>query len=184
MKFWMVALMGTGLIAAQNPSSASSYLGKTWVGLLVSGTCAPGKNAAAAEEADRTVGARVTTPAVDTAGTRGSSEAGDTPVSTKGDVPQTGDISLRDNGKIKDPGWRQARRQASGLGAGCRVSVETRQFGLLMPDGSLLRFDDLANSKIADQLRSRGTSGRPEILRVQVVGKVENGMLALDELRM
>lgn len=185
MKTWILALAGTGLMAAQNPNSASSYLGQTWVGLLVSSSCqGSARYTSASEEANRTVSDRVTTPAVDNAGTRGSSEPGENVPSAKGDIPQTGDLSVRDNKKIKDAGWREARRQASTLNSTCRVSAETRTFALLLPDGSLLRFDDLANSKIAGQLGMRVSAGTAKILRVQVVGKLQTGMIALDEIQM
>lgn len=185
MKLWIAALLGAGLIAAQKPENGASYLGKSWVGLLVSDTCpAHSKHNAAREEADRTVTDRVTTPAVDSAGTRGSSEQGKTIPAARGDVPQTGDVSIRDQGKIRDTGWKQARDQASSLDAACRVNSGTRDFSLLLPDGAVLRFDDLANTKIAEQLQSRGMSGPGRILRVQVIGKLENGTLALDQIQM
>lgn len=185
MKLLVTVLLGAGLMAAQKPAVNSSYLGKTWVGLLVSGSCPAGsKQSAAMQEADRTVGDRVTTPAVDTAGTRGSSEQGNTVPAARGDVPQMGDISVRAKGKIKDAGWEQARRQGSSLDSACRVNSETRSFALLLPDGKILRFADLAGAKISEQLQSRGVSGTGRILRVQVTGKLENGAIALDQIQM
>jgi len=185
MKLWIVAMLGAGLTMAQNPNSGASYYGKTWVGLLVSGSCqSGGKHTRATAEADRTVTDRVTTPAVDSTGTRGSSEPEKPMPAARGDVPQTGDLSVRDNGKIRDKGWKQAQHQAASLAAGCRVNPDTSAFALLQPDGSLLRFDDVANTKIVDQLRSRGTAESGKVLRVQVTGKLQGGALAIDEIQM
>ena len=138
MKLWIAALLGAGLIAAQKPENSASYLGQSWVGLLVSGSCPDhSKHNAATDEANRTVTDRVTTPAVDNAGTRGSSEQGKTIPAARGDVPQTGDVSIRDKDKIRDLGWKQARQQASSLDAACRINSGTREFSLLLPDGAV-----------------------------------------------
>lgn len=185
MKLWIVGMLGAGLMMAQKPESGASYYGKTWVGLLVSGSCqAGGKHTKATAEADRTVTDRVTTPAVDNTGTRGSSEPEKPAPATRGDVPQTGDLSVRDNGKIRDKGWKQAQHQAASLATGCRVDPDTHAFALLQPDGSLLRFDDVANTKIVEQLRSRGLSEPGKVLRVQVTGKLQGGALAIDQIQM
>lgn len=189
MRLWIAVLLGAGLMAAQNPAqnpkSGASYYGQSWVGLLVSGSCqSGGTHNQATAEADRTVTDRVTTPAVDRAGTRGSSEPEKPLPATRGDVPQTGDLSVRETGKIKDKGWKEARRQAASLDSGCRVNPDTRVFALILADGTLIRFDDLANTKIAEQLRSRGMSEAGKILRVQVIGKRQGGMLAIDQIQM
>ena len=185
MKLWIVGMLGAGLMMAQKPESGASYYGKTWVGLLVSGSCqSGGKHTMATAEADRTVTDRVTTPAVDSSGTRGSSEPEKAMPASRGDFPQTGDLSVRDNGKIQDKGWKQAQHQATSLAPGCRVNPDTQAFALLQQDGSLLRFDDVANSKIVEQLRSRGMSEAGKILRVKVTGKLQGGALAIDQIQM
>jgi hypothetical protein len=184
MKLWLAAVFCVAVLAGQNVRNESNYLGQTWVGLLVSSTCPAAKHTPATAEADRTVSARVTTPDVDASGTRGSSETGKADPAVRGDVPQTGDLSMGNSRKIKDPGWKQARRQASSLDAACHVGPDTRQFALMLNDGTLLRFDDAANSKIIEQLKSRGVSEKSKIFRAQVVGKLDNGAVALDEIRM
>ena len=185
MKLLPAMLLGGGLIAAPNPQSGANYYGQSWVGLLVSASCNGGaKNEVANQESDRTTTDRITTPAVDTPGTRGSSETTEPPPAAKGDVPQTGDISIRESQKIKDPGWNEARRQALSLNSACRVDVNTRQFALLLPEGKRLRFDDLGNSKIAAELKSRGMTAKPKILRVQVTGKLDSGAIAIDQIQM
>lgn len=185
MKLWMTALFGITLLAGQNNQNQSKYLGKTWVGLLVSSTCpANTKHTLATNEADRTVSDRVTTPAVDASGTRGSADTGGNTPASRGDVPQTGDLGVAGNRNIKDSGWTEARRQASSLDATCQVGTGTREFALMLKDGALLRFDEAANAKIVDQLKTRGVSTKGKILRVQIVGKLDNGTLAVDEIQM
>lgn len=182
MKFFQVLATATticvGMLSAQEKSS---YAGKTWVGLLVSGSC-QGQNHAgnapdqATKEADRLgISDRVTTPAVDDAGTRGDTAA-NRGKDTK--VPRTGNISASAGGA--DPGWQPAKRQAASLGSSCRVTSASHRFGLLLPTGEMLRFDDLSDGKIARQL----PPGGPRILRVQVVGKLQNGAIALDSIQM
>jgi hypothetical protein len=55
----------------------------------------------------------------------------------------------------------------------------------LLPDGSALEFDELANEGISHQLPSlpAGTAER-RVLRVFVQGKLQNGKIALDSVRM
>jgi hypothetical protein len=94
-------------------------------------------------------------------------------------VPQTGDLFTGKSGA--DPAWAKAKRQARALASGCKVDSNTLSFALLLPDGKMLRFDDLANSAIAKRMEA-GKSAT--IYRVQVVGKLENGMVALDSIQM
>lgn len=185
MKVWILVVFAITFSAGQNVRNEAKYLGQTWVGLLVSSNCpAMEKRTSGTREADRTVTDRVTTPAVDDIGTRGSSQSGSNTPAARGDVPQTGDLSIADSRKIKDPGWKQARRQSMSLDPGCHVSTDTRKFALMLPDGRLLPFDDVANTKIIEQLKTRGLSAKPKILRVQVAGKLENGAVAIDEIQM
>jgi hypothetical protein len=76
-RFGAGALFVLSSIAAQDVHS--SYAGQTWVGLLVSSSCAaPAESKSAMKQSDLTVSDRVTTPAVDAAGTRGESKVGET----------------------------------------------------------------------------------------------------------
>ncbi|MGA2598846.1 MAG: hypothetical protein ABSH09_17860 [Bryobacteraceae bacterium] len=183
-RFGAGALFALSSIAAQDVHS--SYAGQTWVGLLVSSSCAaPAESKSAMKQSDLTVSDRVTTPAVDAAGTRGESKVNETSEaerSTRKDVPLTGDVSAHNS--TADAGWRQAKRQAATLGAGCRIGDDTNQFALLLPDGKTIRFDNLANAGIAKQIASQNSPTKTTIYRVQVVGKLENGMIALDNIQL
>jgi hypothetical protein len=167
--------------------SRADYAGQTWVGLLVPDSCdashAKNSKTKSQSEADLTVNDRVTTPAVDASGTRGQSKVLSDPATTGGadrqESPMTGDV-LQSSGSV-DPSWKAARRQAESLGQGCRVEASTSRFALLLPDGRMLRFDDVANQGITKQL---GTANRGKgVLRVQAAGKMQNGLIALDTIR-
>ncbi len=181
LKFVAGALFSVALLAAQNVPS--SYAGQTWVGLLVSSSCpAPSESKSAMGQSDLTVSDRVTTPAVDASGTRGESKVGETNEaerSTRKDFPLTGDVNARKS--TADAGWRQAKRQASTLGSGCKIGDDTNQFSLVLPDGRMIRFDNLANAGIAKQIASQKKN---TIYRVQVIGKLENGAIALDSIQL
>ncbi len=177
-----VALLVAQQASSPNKAARTSYAGQTWVGLLVAASCpAPAESSRAMKQSELTVTDRVTTPSVDSAGTRGNSTAN---ASTSGEpttrrnVPLTGDIAAAKTGA--DAGWQRAKRQAAALAPACRVSTATTQFALLLPDGRVLHFDDLANSGIAKQLPA--VSGN-KIYRVQVVGKIENNTIALDSIQ-
>lgn len=69
---------------AQPQSSSTSYMGQTWVGILTSAECGAGDSAAGSKgkseserAAELTTTDRVTTPAVDASGTRGSATGND-----------------------------------------------------------------------------------------------------------
>lgn len=163
--------------------ASSSYSGQTWVGLLVSASCpAPAESTRASKESDLTTTNRVTTPAVDSSGTRGESkvnESSEAERATRKSVPLTGDLNSRRSSR--DAGWKEAKREAASLDRSCRVGSDTAQFALLLPDGKMMRFSDLANAGIAKQL----VPGKAHtIYRVQVVGKIENGVIALDSIQM
>jgi hypothetical protein len=65
------------------------------------------------------------------------------------------------------------------------VDANTTKFALLLPDGKMLQFDDLANEAVAKQLPSFPVGARSrKVLRVLVQGKIQNGQLALDSIRM
>ncbi len=181
------AVFSMGVLLAQqtgvpNKSTQTSYSGQTWVGLLVAASCpAPAESSRAMKQSELTVTDRVTTPSVDASGTRGNSKVNASPPSepaTRRDVPLTGDIGAVKT--VADPGWQQAKRQARALAPGCRVSAATSQFALLLPNGRLLRFDDLANAGIVKQLPP---AAEKKIYRVQVVGKIENNAIALDSIQ-
>ncbi len=188
-----VTLMGSCALGwAQQPAkSGGDYLGHSWVGLLTSADCAGGKKitpkSAADKASDLTTSGRTTTPAVDASGTRGSATAGqsNTQPTTHDSLPRTGDINSTAKPAVEDPDWGTAKKQAAGLAAGCAVTPETHAFSLLLPDGRSVRFDDVANGAIAKQLKDRSNPGsKPELLRVRVAGKMQNGKIALDSIRM
>jgi|SRR5947209_5083932 len=167
-------------------SARTSYTGQSWVGLLVSASCESkqsNRNAKANAESDLTTSDRVTTPAVDASGTRGKStlmtpQTGDAPDANA--APRTGDVRA-DNANATDPAWKAARKQAGALPKTCSIGGNTNRFGLLLPDGRMLVFDDLANQGIVNQLKTKQVE-RSTILRVQAVGKMQNGRIALDSI--
>ena len=184
-----LAICGS-MVVAQN-TAQDSYRGQSWVGLLIPSGCdkvtrshpAPGK---AERESDLTVTSRTTTPAVDQSGTRGSSttleEGANTP-SDKGVLAESGDVLSKKSSK--DRGWAAARRQGQALGKSCIVRPDTTSFALLLPDGSTLEFDQLANEGISRQLPSLpSAAAERRVLRVFVQGKLQNGKIALDSVRM
>jgi len=182
----VAAVLSCGGTLAQ--SARTSYTGQSWVGLLVSASCESkqsNKSAKANAEADLTTSDRVTTPAVDPSGTRGQStlltpQHGDTPDANA--APRTGDLRA-DNSNASDPAWKAARKQAGALPKTCSIDANTNRFGLVLPDGRILVFDDLANQGIANQLKAKQVQ-KSTVLRVQAVGKMQNGRVALDSITM
>lgn len=186
-----VFVIGGCSVMAQEASRAA-YQGQSWVGLLVPANCVKftkgqADRSKSNRESDLTVTSRTTTPAVDQSGTRGQSTAldpGANPPSGKNVSPETGDV-LSQKGSRTDPGWTNARRQAKGLNDSCRISTGTNQFALLLPDGGAVAFDDLANQAILKQLPALPTDAKNRpVLRVQVSGKLQDGKIALDTIRM
>lgn len=180
--------MGANLLWAQH---SADYTGQSWVGLLVPAGCdkTAGNKAnpsRANRESDLTVNGRTTTPAVDRSGTRGQSTALDptaNPPSSKGVMPQTGDVLA--GAAATDPQWSTARKQARAMGEQCKVQPTTNRFALLLPDGRTLAFDDLANQAILKQMPSMPASGKNDrVFRVYVTGKLQGGIIALDSIRM
>jgi len=175
-----------GVASAQTPAQ-SDYHGQSWVGLLVTDKCEGASASTDREskrEADMTTTGRTTTPAVDSAGTRGSAEREATQSTEKLAKPETGDVLSRSKSST-DRAWTAAHRQARSLGASCTVDANTMKFALLLPDGKMLEFDELANQSIAKQLPSlpSGEKNR-RVLRVAVHGKMQNGRIALDSIQM
>lgn len=188
-----LAILTGGALAFAQGAAESTYGGQSWLGLLVPASCEAVANSAknvsaATREAELTVTDRTTTPAVDQSGTRGQSTAldpGANPPSGKGTMPQTGDVLSPGGASATDPAWKAARRQAASLGAGCKVATGTAQFALLLPGGSALRFDDLANQAIVKQMPSLPADSRNDrVFRVSVQGKLQNGKIALNSMRM
>lgn len=179
------AVFAIAALCAQNAGTANrsvgAYSGQTWVGLLVSADCAAPSQATS--QSQMTVTDRVTTPAVDNAGTRGESNAlepsDSNGAASRKDMPQTGDVLAKRKARA-DANWAHAHAQAKSLGAACRVGSNSSRFALLLRDGKMLRFDDLANAAIQKRLSSGGAAS---IYRVQVVGKLENGAIALDNIQ-
>ncbi len=186
----MMAALAASAFAQQANKPSTDYLGQNWVGLLTSADCRASGSAAkrALDSAsDDTTSGRTTTPAVDQSGTRGSSTAGGSPseAATHDVLPRTGDVHSREKEVVKDAGFTAARKQASSLPSSCGVMSNTREFALLLPDGKAVPFDDVANNSIVKQLQGRsGDSGKGVFLRVRVTGKMQNGRIALDSIRM
>ncbi len=191
--YWIAALAFPLVAAMAQTPSQTAYRGQSWVGLLVSPACEKGKpqsgdKSNASREADLTVNSRTTTPAVDDAGTRGSATASDAGAKSPGEKqtkPETGDVLAK--GKSSgDPAWAAAHKQAQSLGASCSLAANSTQFGLLLPDGRMLQFDELANQAIAKQLTMPGAGSKDGkmVFRVSVQGKLQNGKIALDSIQM
>jgi hypothetical protein len=194
-----IAILSFSVLAAGAQNRETSYQGQTWTGLLVSSSCDPGKKTSAQRknstaeanqanrEADLTAGGRTTTPAVDESGTRGQSTAldqGSKTASGKQTLPETGDVMAKDKSST-DPGWAQAHRQARSLDSSCGFDKSATSFALLLANGSLLHFDELANQAIVKQLPS-STMGEKShrFFRVSVQGKMQNGKIALNSLQL
>jgi hypothetical protein len=189
---WIAVLVFSLTAAIAQTASQTAYQGQSWVGLLVSASCdkgnkEPGDRSKSNRESDLTVNGRTTTPAVDESGTRGSSNAleqGAKPPTEKQTMPETGDVMAKSKSST-DPGWGPARKQAQSLGASCALDANATQFALLLPDGSMLQFHELANQAIAKQMPSIPTGAKiRKVFRVSVQGKVQNGKIALNSIRM
>ena len=64
------------------------------------------------------------------------------------------------------------------------MDARTNRFALVMPDGSMLQFDDLANQAIARQLPASAEGAQQgRIFRVSVQGKLQNGKIALTSIQ-
>jgi hypothetical protein len=88
-------------------------------------------------------------------------------------------------GKVEDRGWSQAKKQATNLRSTCRVGMDTRQFALLLPDGRTIPFDERGNETIVKQMTaSQGGISKPTVFRVSVAGKLEQGRIAVDTIRL
>jgi hypothetical protein len=174
-----IAVLAISVAGAQTPTERA-YQGQSWVGLLVSASCDKSHTGKSNRESDLTVDRRTTTPPVDDAGTRGSSDTKAT--DEKQSMPETGDVL--DKGKSPtDPGWLAARKQAQSLGASCAVGANATRFALLLSNGKMLQFDELANQAIAKQLSAR-PAGTGKFIRVSVQGKLQDGKIALDSIQM
>jgi hypothetical protein len=188
----LAVVLSVTCAAAQDTKAQNAYRGQSWVGLLVASECTTGNTGSADRnrttvESDLTTHGRTTTPAVDQSGTRGQSTelAGEANRPAENQrLPQTGDI-LAHRGTSIDPDWAPAQRQAKALSESCAVHSKSTRFALLLPDGSKLEFDELANQAIAKQMPAMpsGDSGR-KILRVSVQGKLQNGKIALTSIQM
>jgi hypothetical protein len=174
-----IAVLVISIASAQTPTERA-YQGQSWVGLLVSASCDKSHGSKSNRESDLTVDHRTTTPAVDDAGTRGSAET--KAVDEKQSMPETGDVL--DKGKsATDPGWKAARKQAQALDASCAVGAEVTRFALLLSNGKMVQFDELANQAITKQLSAR-PAGTGKFIRVSVQGKLQDGKIALDSIQM
>ncbi len=184
---WIAMLVLSVVAASAQTATERAYSGQSWVGLLVSASCdkKTGAQSKSNREADLTVERRTTTPAVDSAGTRGAAAVdGSTPSGEKQSMPETGDI-LANSKSATDPGWSAARKQARGLGAACVLRPNASHFALLLPDGRMLLFDELADETIVKQMPANAVNGKaPKYLRVTVQGKLQNGKIALDSIQM
>lgn len=187
---WIVPLLFSALTLSAQTAARHAYAGQAWVGLLVADSCETGARSAAnksksSRESDLTVNGRTTTPAVDDAGTRGSSSTLDDARRAPGEKqmkPETGDI-LAPSTSSTDPGWEPARKQARSLRPSCALDPHANRFALLLPDGTLLHFDTLANEAITTQFSALPPAAtNPKYYRVSVQGKLQNGKIALDSI--
>lgn len=191
MRFFVIvcAIPALCAIGLYGQSAHAAYTGQTWVGLLVSASCDSEATArpSLAKEAEETTTGRTTTPAVDTSGTRGQAavnETADRTAATRSDIPRLGDLFARTRGKVEDRGWSQAKKQATSLGSACRVGADTKQFALLLPDGRTIPFDERGNETIVRQIATQGAVAKPTVFRVSIAGKLEQGRIAVDTIRL
>lgn len=186
-RFLAAAILSSAALAQTAAREEAAHQGQSWVGLLVSASCATGAapgQTAADREAKATVTNRTTTPAVDDAGTRGSAmSGGKRAVRHKTASPATGDIMGRSTSPT-DSDWATARKQAESLAAGCSLEPDTKQFALVLADGAMLQFDELANQAIVKQRPKAAGANRGKLYRVSVEGKLQNGKIALTSIRM
>lgn len=127
--------------------------------------------------------ARTTTPPVDDKGTRGKATINNTAANdTANRAEETHNanrvtpVSLSVNdGDV-----------AKGMEDSCRIGQTTGTFALRLADGSVVKFDDASNSKIAHQIQSgdRIQKHKTKIFRAKVKGSMQSGAISADSIQM
>ncbi len=119
--------------------------------------------------------ARTTTPPIDEKNTRGKATINNTGES---------DAANRVAGNSAAGSAENDVDAIRGMSAGCRVAQNTKAFALRMTDGSVVKFDDASNTKIAQQLQSGDRlQHKTKIFRVKVKGSLHAGAIAADTVQ-
>ncbi|MGI8741209.1 MAG: hypothetical protein ACR2NN_01300 [Bryobacteraceae bacterium] len=184
MKNLLLSLAGIPLISLLLPGQEVH----SWTGALVASGCQTGSTAAAMP------GATVKPPREQNSTyEQAQNQAGSQRTSSSSkDSEQM--ARTTDRGTPVDPttaaDGKDTRDKATGvqafnkLDASCRIGEHTSAFALLLEDGKLVRFDEAANSKIAQQLHSQPDrlQHKTKTFRVKVKGELQNGTISVDSI--
>jgi hypothetical protein len=121
--------------------------------------------------------ARTTTPPIDDKGTRGKATIANTAANDAANLSGGNSTASVKEGSDAD--------LAKGMDASCRISQATSAFALRLDDGSMVKFDDASNSKIAQQLQSGDRlQHKSKIFRANIKGSLKGGAISADSIQM
>ena len=126
--------------------------------------------------------ARTTTPPIDDQGTRGKATINNTAANDAANRAEgTHDADRAARGKLTGTDGDTAK----GMGPSCRIGQTTSAFALRLADGSLVKFDESSNTKIAQQLQSGDrVQHKTKIFRAKVKGSMQSGTISADSIQM
>ena len=126
--------------------------------------------------------ARTTTPPIDDEGSRGKATINNTAANDAANRAEgRHDADRGAPGKSTGTDGDIVKRMAPN----CRIGQSTSAFALRLADGSLLKFDDASNTKIAQQLQSGDrVQHKTKIFRAKVKGSLQDGTISADSIQM
>lgn len=129
--------------------------------------------------------ARTTTPPIDDKGTRGKATINNTAAN---DAANRADARHVGNADRVTPVGLSVNDGdvAKGMEDSCRIGQTTGTFALRLADGSVVKFDDASNSKIAQQMQSgdRIQKHKTKVFRAKVKGSLRSGAISADSIQM
>lgn len=125
--------------------------------------------------------ARTTTPPIDDKGTRGKATINNTAANDASNrAESTHDANHAAPGKSTGSDADATKR----MDDSCRIRQTTTAFALRLADGSMVKFDDASNTKIAQQLQSGDRlQHKTKIFRVKVKGSLHSGAISADSVQ-
>ena len=191
------------LVGQENASSTPS----AWSGLLVAATCQAQTSMGGVHQVDRPRNtkvrddmsrttdrgtpvaqaqvdslARTTTPPIDDKGTRGKATINNTAANDAANRAEgTHDADRAAPGNLTDTDGDIAK----GMDPSCRIGQTTSAFALRLADGSVVKFDETSNTKIAQQLQSGDrVQHKTKIFRAKVKGSMQSGTISADSIEL
>ncbi len=126
--------------------------------------------------------ARTTTPPIDDEGTRGKATINNTAANDAANRAEgRHDADRAAPGKLIGTDGNIAK----GMDPRCRIGQTTSAFALRLADGSLVKFDEASNTKIAQQLQSGDrVQHKTKIFRAKVKGSMQDGAISANSIQM